>query len=97
MNSFTTSFKLKNGIIKIPKLIWTKNSGTIPNKISHITLAFDSFPSEIIPENVNSREGLYENFGLTYSQIREFKFNINAEWISYIPSNYVGIKHPFLP
>ena len=88
---------LKNGIIKIPKLIWTKNSGTIPNKISHITLAFDSFPSEIIPENVNSREGLYENFGLTYSQIREFKFNTNAEWISYIPSNYVGIKHPFLP
>lgn len=84
------------GGVSLPRLRWARRRVSTPTTPAHLAIAFDVFASRVeyrrqsdLPAN-----GVLEAHGLMLMPTREFKTSLNPHWVSFIPPNPDGEKHP---
>lgn len=84
------------GGVSLPRLRWARRRVTMPSTPAHLAIAFDVFASRVefrhqvdLPAN-----GVLEAHGLMLMPTREFKTTLNPHWLSFIPPDPEGEKHP---
>jgi DNA polymerase III delta prime subunit len=80
----------------LPRLRWARKDGRPPETAAHLALAFDTFESQVVPDNQN-RDGStkpYFAFGLISSFDREYSSLPAPVWQSFVLDPTVGEKHP---
>jgi hypothetical protein len=84
------------GGVSLPRLRWARRPIPIPTTPAHLAIAFDVFASRVefrdqteLPAN-----GVLEAHGLMLMPSREFRTSLNPHWVSFIPLNPEGEKHP---
>ncbi|WP_417381895.1 ATP-binding protein [Gimesia sp.] len=85
-----------SGGVTLPRLRWAKKDTKVPASPAHMAIAFDSFDTDV---HFVSRDSLPETaplhvFGLVANIQRRFKFQPSAEWLSWLPPDSTGEKHP---
>ena len=86
----------RNGNIAMPRLSWAKREDKEPQTSAHVSVAFDTFDSEVVScllELIESTASI-EVYGLSASLIREFSFSPQPIWKTYIAQSVEGEKHP---
>lgn len=88
---------LRKGNISVPRLHWAKRSVPHPDTSAHIATAFDTFESKVVA--IHSSElttnAPIETFGLHPCLLRDFTFSPTPSWMTYLPQNQDGEKHPY--
>lgn len=85
-----------SGGVTLPRLRWAKKNTTVPTSPSHMAVAFDSFDTSVhfVPlDNLPSSAPLHV-YGLVANLQRRFQFQPAAEWLSWVPTDSDGEKHP---
>jgi DNA phosphorothioation-dependent restriction protein DptH len=84
------------GGVSLPRLRWARRRDAMPTTPAHLAIAFDVFASRVecrhkkdLPAN-----GVLEAHGLMLMPNREFKTTATPHWLSYIPPDPEGEKHP---
>jgi DNA phosphorothioation-dependent restriction protein DptH len=84
--------------LNLPRLSWVKvkKDTLIPNTPAHFSIAFDVFNSkvDIFPREKLKNEEVIEAHGLMILPSRKFETTRDPRWLSYIPINQEGEKHP---
>lgn len=83
----------RNGNIAMPRLSWAKREHTEPQTPAHISVAFDTFDSQVVSSQFESNASI-EVYGLSVSIIREFSFSPQPVWKTYVSQIVEGEKHP---
>jgi DNA polymerase III delta prime subunit len=84
------------GGVNLPKLRWARKSEQDPKTAAHLAVAFDTFESQVVPEDrkqVPRSRPLYA-FGLLSFFEREYSSIPSPLWRSTILSSNDGEKHP---
>lgn len=84
------------GGVSLPRLRWARRRVAMPTAPAHLAIAFDVFASRVECRHQNDlpSSGVLEAHGLMLMPNREFKTTPNPHWLSYIPLNPDGEKHP---
>lgn len=84
------------GGVSLPRLRWARRRVSMPKTPAHLAIAFDVFGSrvECRPLADLPASGVLEAHGLMLMPNREFKTTPNPHWLSYVPPNPDGEKHP---
>jgi len=84
------------GNVSLPRLRWARRIAVMPTTPAHLAIAFDVFASQVECRRQNDLvgSGVLETHGLMLMPNREFKATPNPYWLSYIPPNQDGEKHP---
>ena len=84
------------GGVTLPRLRWARRADSRPTTPAHVAIAFDVFASRVecrkqadLPAN-----GVLEAHGLMLMPSREFQAAPTPHWLSFIPPNPDGEKHP---
>jgi len=84
------------GGVTLPRLRWARRDQCVPDTSAHIAIAFVSFDSRVdyVPfEQVPSAAPLHV-YGLVANIQRSFQFEPAAQWLSWLPPESDGEKHP---
>jgi DNA phosphorothioation-dependent restriction protein DptH len=86
----------RSGKITLPRLSWAKRDYADPQTSAHLSIAFDTFDSRVIPLPIAQLEGSspLEVYGLSASLVRNFSFSPQPVWKTYLSLNVEGEKHP---
>jgi hypothetical protein len=87
----------RSGGNSLPRLRWSKRETEVPITAAHLSIAFDVFSSKVEFRSLKDLEngGIVEAHGLMIFPTRKFETRPNPNWISYVPINAEGEKHPF--
>lgn len=82
--------------IALPRLKWAKRSVSEPTAPAHLSVAFDSFDSSVVPisEDTFGEARPIEAFGLIPSIVRRFTLDPVPTWTTTIAPLVEGEKHP---
>lgn len=84
------------GGLLLPLLRWARRAADIPTTPSHLSIAFDTFDSQVQA----ARGGQFsdsrplECFGMAPSHIRDFRFTPVPTWVTTVAPNVEGDRHP---
>ena len=83
------------GDVTLPRLAWARRTGSVPETPAHMALAFDFLSNrlECRPAEGLTR-GLLDVHGLALTPERWFEPKPIPRWISVVPTNPEGEKHP---
>lgn len=84
------------GGVSLPRLRWARRRVAMPTTPAHLAIAFDVFASRVECRHQKDlpASGVLEAHGLMLMPNREFKTAPNPHWLSYVPPNPDGEKHP---
>jgi DNA phosphorothioation-dependent restriction protein DptH len=82
--------------VTLPRLRWAKKNSVLPETSAHMAIAFDSFETRVdfIPLNQLASSAPLHVYGLAANIQRSFTFKPDAEWLSWLPVDSDGEKHP---
>lgn len=86
----------RKGHITLPRLSWAKREYPEPQTSAHLSVAFDTFDSQVIcsPISLFEANTPLEVYGLSASLARDFSFSPQPVWRTYLSPNLEGEKHP---
>lgn len=83
------------GDVTLPRLAWARRTGSVPEAPAHLALAFDFLSSRLeYRPAADLPKGLLEVHGLALTPERWFEPQPIPRWISVVPTNPDGEKHP---
>ncbi len=83
------------GNMRVPRLRWARKEKSLPDSAAHLSIAFDSFNSEVVTEPITTPiKRPFAAFGLLNAYERQFCASPEPEWKGYIPDEFEGEKHP---
>ena len=84
------------GGVTLPRLRWAKKDSVLPKSSAHMAIAFDSFDTHVdfVPLKQLAAPAPLHVYGLTANVQRSFTFQPTAEWLSWLPVEADGEKHP---
>ncbi|MCF7960592.1 MAG: hypothetical protein K9M08_07605 [Pirellula sp.] len=84
------------GGVTLPRLRWAKKNTPLPQSSAHLAIAFDSFDTRVDFVSVDELAvpAPLHVYGLVANIQRSFKFQPTAEWLSWLPTESDGEKHP---
>lgn len=82
------------GGMNIPKLRWARKSELAPKTAAHIAVAFDTFESQVVPDQPAVRSKPLSAYGLLSFFERGYTSLPAPMWRSTVPSTGDGEKHP---
>ncbi|TVR66282.1 MAG: ATP-binding protein [Candidatus Competibacteraceae bacterium] len=84
------------GGVNLPRLRWARRDSPVPKRPAHLALTFDVFTSRIAYRPLASLPpgGVLEAHGLALMPTRSFQPDPTPHWLSFIPANPDGEKHP---
>jgi len=84
------------GGVTLPRLRWAKKNTSIPSSSAHMAIAFDSFDTGVhfVPLDSLPETAPLHVYGLVANIQRRFEFQPSAEWLSWLPPESDGEKHP---
>ena len=83
------------GDVTLPRLSWARRTVSVPQTPAHLALAFDFLSSRLEYRPVEGlNRGLLEVHGLALTPDRWFEPKPIPRWISVVPTNPDGEKHP---
>ncbi|SDF81814.1 hypothetical protein SAMN05216466_101172 [Paraburkholderia phenazinium] len=83
------------GDVTLPRLAWARRTVSVPQTPAHLALAFDFLSSRLECRPVEClTKGLLEVHGLALTPERLFEPKPIPRWISVVPTNPDGEKHP---
>ncbi len=84
------------GGVTLPRLRWAKKDSRLPNSSAHLAIAFDSFDTRVdfIHQSQLEASAPLHVYGLVANIQRAFTFQPSAEWLSWMPIESDGEKHP---
>ena len=85
-----------SGGVTLPRLRWAKKNTPLPQSSAHIAIAFDSFDTRVDFVSIDELppSAPLHVYGLVANIQRSFSFQPSAEWLSWIPPDADGEKHP---
>lgn len=89
----------RNGKVTMPRLSWAKKGNQEPETAAHLSVAFDTFDSQVLAIDTN-RVDLstpIEAYGLSANLVRDFAFSPQPTWRTLLSQNAEGQKHPVRP
>lgn len=86
----------RNGYITLPRLSWAKREYPEPRNPTHLSVAFDTFDSQVISSPLSQFESdtPLEVYGLSANLDRNFSFSPQPVWSTCLSPNLEGEKHP---
>ena len=84
------------GGVTLPRLRWAKKNTVLPQSSAHMAIAFDSFDTRVdfVPLEQLASSAPLHVYGLVANIQRSFTFLPSAEWMSWLPAEADGEKHP---
>lgn len=84
------------GGVTLPRLRWAKKNTKTPESSAHMAIAFDSFDTSVhfVPLDSLPSSAPLHVYGLVANTQRSFAFQPTAEWLSWLPPDSDGEKHP---
>ncbi len=84
------------GGVSLPRLRWARRKVATPSSSAHLAIAFDVFSSRVEHRRLAELPvtGVLEAHGLMMMPTRDFRTAPNPHWLSFIPPNPEGEKHP---
>ncbi|MEJ7593989.1 MAG: hypothetical protein WKF77_20815 [Planctomycetaceae bacterium] len=84
------------GGVTLPQLRWAKKNTVLPQSSAHMAIAFDSFDTRVdfLPLEQLASSAPLHVYGLVANIQRSFTFLPSAEWLSWLPAEADGEKHP---
>ncbi len=82
------------GGVSLPKLRWARKDGQEPKTAAHLAVAFDTFESHVMAEDMRPMSRPFYVFGLLSFFERDYSSSLSPLWRSSIPSSKDGEKHP---
>lgn len=84
------------GGVSLPRLRWARRKVPTPSSSAHLAIAFDVFSSRVACRSLAeiSVTGVLEAHGLMLMPTRDFRTAPNPHWLSFVPPNPEGEKHP---
>ncbi|MDA1054573.1 MAG: hypothetical protein O3C40_29430 [Planctomycetota bacterium] len=84
------------GGITLPRLRWARKDHSVPKSSAHLAIAFDSFDTRVdfLPLEQLSASAPLHVYGLVANTQRSFQFHPNPQWLSWLPADSDGEKHP---
>lgn len=84
------------GGVTLPRLRWARRRVATPSTPAHLAIAFDVFSSRVECRRLAELPlaGVLEAHGLMLMPTRDFKTAPHPHWLSFIPPNPEGEKHP---
>ncbi len=84
------------GKIPLPKLRWAKRKLGEPESPAHISVAFDTFDSQVVKLSQREIEKSrpLQVYGLVSNMTRQFSFSPEPVLLTYVAPNAEGEKHP---
>ncbi|WP_145095303.1 ATP-binding protein [Rosistilla carotiformis] len=84
------------GGVTLPRLRWAKKNTKVPSSSAHMAIAFDSFDTSVhfVPLDTLPSSAPLHVYGLIANTQRSFTFQPTAEWLSWLPPDSDGEKHP---
>ena len=84
------------GGVTLPRLRWAKKNSVLPQSSAHMAVAFDSFDTRVdfVPLDQLGSSAPLHVYGLVANIQRSFTFQPSAEWLSWLPAEADGEKHP---
>ena len=84
------------GGVTLPRLRWARRSSPSPSTPAHLAIAFDVFSSRVECRALDSLPGagVLEAHGLAAMPTRQFHPGPTPHWLSFVPPNPEGEKHP---
>ena len=82
-----------SGGISLPKLRWARKNDK-PNTPAHLAIAFDTFESQVVPNEKQARTRPPFAFGLLSFFVREYTSFPSPVWQSLVIESKDGNKHP---
>ena len=85
----------REGDRTIPRLRWAKRAEQEPENSAHLSVAFDTFDSQVITDTFQDKiNSPIEVYGLVVSLIRKFSFTPQPVWRTFLSPVFDGEKHP---
>lgn len=85
----------REGDRTIPRLRWAKRAEQEPEISAHLSVAFDTFDSQVITDTFQDKiNSPIEVYGLVVGLIREFAFTPQPVWRTFLSPVFDGEKHP---
>ena len=84
------------GGVSLPRLRWARRKVATPSSSAHLAIAFDVFSSRVEYRSLTELPvtGVLEAHGLMLMPTRDFRTAPNPYWLSFVPPNPEGEKHP---
>jgi len=84
------------GGVSLPRLRWARRKVATPSSPAHLAIAFDVFSSRVEYRSLAElpATGVLEAHGLMLMPTRDFRTAPNPHWLSIVPPNPEGEKHP---
>lgn len=84
------------GGVTLPRLRWAKKDSVLPSSSAHLAIAFDSFDTRVdfVPLEQLASSAPLHVYGLVANIQRSFTFQPSAKWLSWLPAEADGEKHP---
>lgn len=84
------------GGVTLPRLRWAKKNTPLPQSSAHMAIAFDSFDTRVdfVPVDDLPKSAPLHVYGLVANIQRSFSFEPSAQWLSWLPGEADGEKHP---
>ncbi len=82
--------------LTFPRLRWARKDEAIPDRASHVAMAFDTFQTRVAfkPESTFDVAAPLHAWGLTPVPQRDFELSPGTRWTTWLPPMADGIKHP---
>lgn len=82
--------------LTLPRLRWARRDKTVPETPTHLAVAFDSFRSQVVflPEEQLATPIPLHVYGLIAVNQRQFAFQPEVRWLTWLPVAVDGEKHP---
>lgn len=87
------SVNLPGGLTK-PQLRWARKGAIDPDRPSHLAVAFDTFESQVEPDDAHVATRPFHAFGLLSFLDRQYRGGPTPSWRGALPAWSDGDKHP---
>jgi len=86
----------REGNVTLPLLSWAKRDKPEPETSAHLSVAFDTFDSQVVhvPLNEVETKNPIEVYGLVLNLVRDFSFTPRPIWRTFLSTETEGEKHP---
>ena len=82
------------GGVPMPRLRWARKNGSDPEAAAHVAVAFDTFESQVRPDERARPDGMFHAFGLLSFYERDFTTQPAPQWRSTVALAKDGERHP---
>ena len=82
------------GGVNMPRLRWARKNGSDPEAAAHVAVAFDTFESQVRPDERARPDGMFHAFGLLSFYERDFTTQPAPQWRSTVALAKDGERHP---